>query len=537
MIKNKGIILILGAVLISTLFGCKKEDVVLTDPQKYTRPLNLALPIFQAKIKAVDLIENLDTTQFIFIDEDSLIHVQIDTAFSAGYEDVIEFDEMALDISHTIAGSKAIEIPFYFADTLPAALIEGQRFDYTTIKTAQMEVKVSAPSGFTGSFKLKFPEIIQKNGDTLIFESDFGQEYNDTRNLEGATLSFFQNASDISSFRIVTEGLADSQGGSSNGALLVSVKMVDFVPNEIFGFFGKMLIIEQKQDMDFDFLGDYDFTDMIDFKDVKLTLGLESYFGIPISLFIDSMLFSNSTTGETVLLKDEIRVGEATYGPPLVPSKDYVDLDLVDAINIGPDNIYYEVNAWANFEGEVLPNGDTVQNFLINDGLGEIEADILIDIPFWFKISNYERTDIIDFDIRDMIEDETTIDYLEELILYFDFNNGFPFSIQAQAYAVNATGDTIENLFDDDQYLWKSPAIDVNGKAVGMENNPVDLSLTYEKVKSMYDNGVKFLHIQTNVSSGGASGTPEIPEFVKLYTSYNLEIKLSVDITGKASTK
>jgi hypothetical protein len=123
------------------------------------------------------------------------------------------------------------------------------------------------------------------------------------------------------------------------------------------------------------------------------------------------------------------------------------------------------------------------------------------------------------------------------LNLYFDFNNGFPFSIQAQVYAVNALGDTIENLFDDDQYLWKSPAIDDNGKAVGMENTPVDLVLNYEKVKNMYDNNVKFLHIQTNVSSGGTSETPETPEFVKLFTSYNLEIKLSVDITGKAITK
>ena len=65
MINKFGLLIIV--VVLAAFYGCKKEDVVLDLTDPYTRPLNLDLPIFQAGIKAIDLIENIDTSQYIIL--------------------------------------------------------------------------------------------------------------------------------------------------------------------------------------------------------------------------------------------------------------------------------------------------------------------------------------------------------------------------------------------------------------------------------------------------------------------------------------
>lgn len=77
MIKNIGIFVIFGSALLSTIFGCKKEDVVLQNPTKYSRPFNLALPLLETSINGTDLFLGKDSLIYFFIDDQNLIHAKV----------------------------------------------------------------------------------------------------------------------------------------------------------------------------------------------------------------------------------------------------------------------------------------------------------------------------------------------------------------------------------------------------------------------------------------------------------------------------
>lgn len=77
MIKNIGIFVIFGIALLSTIFGCKKEDVVLQNPTKYSRPYNLALPLLETSIYGFDLFESKDSLVYFFMDDQNFIHAKV----------------------------------------------------------------------------------------------------------------------------------------------------------------------------------------------------------------------------------------------------------------------------------------------------------------------------------------------------------------------------------------------------------------------------------------------------------------------------
>ncbi len=519
--KITNILIFLSALLL--LSNCIKDEIILKDPTHITRSLNIAGPVFNAYLEAIDLIDKMDSNQFIYVDANGLIHARIDTSFSVVYENIIEFDELTMDKLYDINSTKAT---FEFIDTVPAALIEGQRFDSLTIKNAQMQVEVISPPNFTGSFTLTFPEITTENGNTLKFTNTLGGTYTNSEDLEGGMLRFFQNDADISSFKVITTVDAVPDGTPTETELSVSIKMLNFEPAVVRGYFGRMNVIEKKDTMDFDFFKDFDFTDMIQFKDVNLILGIENYFGVPFLASIDSMVFENTESGDNIVINiTEVKVDAATYGEPVIPEIDSVTMDLADAINIAPDKFYYEINGWIN------PDEDTgEQNFMINDGQSTLNANLGIDIPFWFLTDNYKRTDTIDFDIRKIINDSTTIDMLKEINMFFDFINGFPFSIYAQAYMVDAQGVAIDSLFSGEQLIWKSPVIDANGKAEEPVLNIVDIIIDHDMAKKLYDKHVTQIFIKSRVKSGGTEQNPETPTFVKLYADYIIDISMAFEV-------
>ncbi len=527
--KTINIVAFFGILII--LSSCIKDEIILKDPKNITRPLNGAGPIFTAHLQAIDLIDKMDSNQFIYVDAEELIHASIDTSFTVVYDNIIDFDELTLDKLYNIKSSiiKSTKANFVFKDTIAAAIIEGQRFDSVSIKAAQMQVEVISPDNFSGSFTITFPELTLANDTVLKFTSSLGGTYTNSKNLEGGMLRFFQNSTDISSFKVVTTvDATPPQGIPTDSLLKVSIKMLDFTPDIILGYFGNLNVIDKKEEMEFDFFKDFDFTDMIQFNDVNLILKIENYFGVPVLASIDSMLFENTESGdEAELEKKDIRVGAATYGQPVIPKIDSITMDLADAINIAPDKLYYEIAGWIN------PDGDTgAQNFMVNDGESTLEANMRIDIPFWFKTDNYKRTDTINFDIRKTINDSTTIDYLEEINLYFDFTNGFPFSIYAQAYMVDAQGVTIDSLFTGEQLIWKSPNIDATGRAGEPILNKVNISIDHDKAKKLYDNHSTQIFIKSRVKSGGTEQNPEAPTFVKLYSDYIIDISMAFEIVS-----
>ncbi|MFA6400940.1 MAG: hypothetical protein WCX31_04845 [Salinivirgaceae bacterium] len=520
--KAVAILLLTGSIM-----SCMQEDVVLKDPQKYTRPLNFAGPVANIHFGAKDLLEKIDSTSFFQIDEEGLIHFRYDTAFSAEWEDLIKFDDLTLSVNYDIKPAKAA-VPVVFTDTIVANLDPTQQFDSLTIEEALLSLSIVVPTGFTGTWDIEFPEILIATGEAAKFSGNLNVNHSSSIDLTGGKMLFL-NENGKSFFTIITTvNVTNMNGNPANTDLGVTVTMGNLLPKTMFGYFGEIDVFKQQQELQIDFFQNMNISDAIQFKDIKLEVSVDNYFGIPLGLFFDSLLFTNELSGESVDVAfnsgaNSIEIAPATYSDPVIPSHDTLmvnstNSNLIDGINIGPTKIYAEVT------GKVNPNGNEGQNFVNTDT--KIEGGISIDIPFWFKSSLYERTDIIDFDFAKML-DSTEIDYLDSVNLFFVFTNGFPFNIKAQVYFVNSAAEKVDSLFpvDGGEIIWKTGDLDNSGKVTSPGITNVTIHITHDQAKNMYDNNVKFIHLNSKVSTGGT-------DFVKLFDSYTIDINLSGELVS-----
>ena len=512
------------------LFGCMDEDIILEDPS-FNRPVSIAAPLFNAHFEAIDIIERIDEEDFIYVDDNGLINAAVDSSFSVSYEDVITVDDFSYETSYNIDPYlKASDLAYHFTDTIQTELETEKKLDSIVVNTGNLSLNVKVPGGFSGIWKITFPDITTSDGDTIIFSGTFDGSSGSVIDLDGTTVAFFKDNDGVSSIRMITDIEVSVNGVPSDTEFAVSVNVTNVDPYAVFGYFGTETIKVVQDVIDIDFFDEENFSDMLTFKDINFSLITTNRFGVPLAISLDTVLFTKETTGEELFLQipddNKISLSSAIYdsdNDTVYPVSDSLLLDkdnsnIVDAVNLGPEKMYYYVSGIVNPDGDA---GD--QNFIINDGKNEFKAMARITIPFWFKTEKYERTDTIDFNFRDIIDDSTTIDRIKEINLYFSFDNGFPFSIFSQAYVVDENFNVIDSLFDSTQQLWKSPPIDSDDRATGTEHTDVDIRLDNEKIEKFYYGDAMNIILYSRVNTGDSDS----PEFVKLYSDYVIDIHMA----------
>jgi hypothetical protein len=521
------------AVLMLMLTNCVKDEITLSDPSAYNRPVNMAAPLFNAHFSIYDLLDRMDSNDYIYVDDNNLINAKIDSTYEITYDSIIIFNDLKNINNYDITPVKASLI---FRDTIEAGTIEGQRFDKVTIKKGLMKIIVESPDGFSGDWTVKFPEIVLENGDTLSFSNTIGGITDDSIKLDKGIMKFFQTDADISSFEMITIVNPTITGMPSSTMLKVQVLLDNFIPEYIEGFFGEKVFIDVDDEIDLGFFNDMKIKDMIEFKDIQFHIITRNSFGIPLTISLDTILFKDSETNKEILLQiqnnNKIELNPASYDNGVVNSKidsliiNKDNSNIVEAVNMYPDKVHYRIKGISNLN--IDPS--TIYNFVLNDGNNNLYTKVKVVIPFWFKTSNYNRIDTVQFNVREKINDSTTIDYLDKMHLYFTFNNGVPFNIYTQGYFVDDNFNVIDSVFVNNQQIWKSPAINADGAVQGQEETKVIITLDYEKVKKLYDRNSTQILLKSTVKSGGLQQSPTVPEFVKLYSHYFIDISMQFDI-------
>ncbi|NPA37377.1 MAG: hypothetical protein GXO47_11065 [Chlorobi bacterium] len=520
-------------VILVFFSGCVTDDVILEDPS-FDRAVDIAAPVFNAHFEAIDLVDRIGEDDYIYVDENGLINGAIDSAFTVEYDDVITVDDFFYNTSYDLSSYlKASDLTYHFTDTIESELETDKRLDSVVVNTGILELKVTTPEGYTGTWTITFPGIVTSDGDTISFTGSFnGEEQQSIINLDNNTIEFFQNDNGVSSVRMITsiDVSVDEIPADSEFSIWVAVKNID--PYAIFGYFGTETLNVVTDEITFDFFDDDNFSDLLTFKDVNFSLVTTNRFGVPLAIVLDTVVFSNDSTGEELYLQipddNTLFLGSADYdaeNDSVYSVSDSLVLNgensnIVDAVNMGPDKVYYSVSGISN------PEQDSLQNFIINDGNNDFFAEAKINIPFWFRTDKYERTDTIDFDFREIIDDSVTIDRIQEINLYFDFENGFPFSIYSQAYVVDENMTVLDSLFDAEQQIWKSPPIDAGDKATGTEHTEITVNMDNEQVEKFYYGKALYIILESRVYTGDTDN----PEFVKLYSDYTIDIHMSFDM-------
>ena len=531
--RSFNILMIFISAFLTTMSSCIEDEIVLEDPGNFNRPLNLAAPVFKAHFMAKDIIERLGDNEYVYVDDEGVITAQVDTSFSTVYDDIVSIDEVTYDKNYDINPLlKTSKVYFEYYDTIHTELEEDIRMDSSLISTELMQVRITPPAGFTGDWSLSFPGITDQDGNVLNFTGDLSQPKFIETTLNDVWIKFIKDSENISSFIMKLEVNANANEIPANTNLAVSIKMTDIVPRKLFGYFGHDTISVQEGDIDIDLFKDNDLLDAITFKDMRLLLVTNNGFGIQAGLSLDTVVFSKQSTGEELQLdingNNTIVINQAEYDSELdtvYATKDSLMINkdnsnLVDAINMGPDKVHYSVSALVN------PNEpEGTDNFIINDGKSNLSGEVKLQLPFWFKVESYERTDTIDFDIKEII-DSSNVDYVDYIHLYFDLENGFPMTLYSQAYVTDANYNVIDSLFSEKQQVWKSPPVDADGRAQGTTTTEVDVELDHDKINNLYDNNAKMILLETYISTG----EEDDPVFIKLYQDYLLNIKMSFDV-------
>lgn len=199
MIKQYILKVIITVLLAVAFFGCKQDDVVLRDPDKLTRPLSFAAPVIKGHFSALDLIERMDTTQYLLVDDEGLIHFRVEQDFSEEWSDLMEFDTPTLDVSYDMPAlpGLGLDATITFIDSIRLNTLDSMYFDSLFIKTALLNIGVTVPAGYVGNYSIKFPQLIKANGDTVIIAKNFNDPIIGDQDLSGARLTFIHKGKSV----------------------------------------------------------------------------------------------------------------------------------------------------------------------------------------------------------------------------------------------------------------------------------------------------------------------------------------------------
>ncbi|MBI9068084.1 MAG: hypothetical protein JEZ09_12380 [Salinivirgaceae bacterium] len=472
--KKHYIILLIATLIIgTTIWSCKKDDLTLSTD--FTNKINLPVPFLKSlKISARDLIEKLDSasSEYLFVDNDSLINFKYDTAFSSEWNDLVEFNELTAENNFDISvvKNKNVKVDYTFYDSILVSFIDGQRFDSVKIAEADLILDVQTPpSGITGNYTFRLPGLV-KNGSAVEFtNTDMASvsEFHATENLNGSWMYFDQKDSNSYLIIEITVEVYPSGGTPSGSGLAFQMNITELKPDLIFGYFGSMDVIEETQEFPLDFFESLDLPAEIKFKAMSIDIGINNYFGVPLGVRVDSMVFVKEGEEPKQIFIDPIEeIKAAEYGDIIVPVHDSILINestadgLMNAINSSPEKVYIEL------VGKINPKDIDTTNFIAADNL--IEGDVTIKIPLWFNTTKYIRNDTMSFKI-----DTAQLKYVEDVTLKFNFDNSFPFDISAQAYVINEQGDSLGTVFEARINLIKSP----DNPAIGTYREPKKSSL------------------------------------------------------------
>ncbi len=527
--KRKFLIGSIGFVFLFSMSHCVKDDVVLKDPQKVLRPWDVNAPLFSLNLRAESLINKVAPNSSIFVDNDGLINFQMDNEYDVPPTNIVDFETRNFSSIHQIKKDTVIY------DTIPITINPLCDYDSIWINTGDLMASIGNFPSNKGTYTIRFPGIFLDNGKSFEFTGKLGSAATASQNLSLALMHCVKNSIGFSSY-VAETTIKFNSSKTTQGQLQLGFKIDKFESKVDWGYFGRAEVFRVTKNLDMNLFKGLDFSEMVQLKEFKMILDAKNYYGIPFKLKFDTVQFINTTKNEQKTLdfynSNYLLIDKPNYNTPVVPVHDssMIDKDnsnIVDGINIGPNMVHFGISVIMN------PTDPPQKNFLINNGADKLFFNARIIVPFWFKSTNFNRIDTIGFNISNMINNESTLDYLEYLKLYFDFENGLPFNISTQGYLARENGEIVDSLFS-----CNGNDCDNTGRRIlmmsGSGSNPgiakIDVVLDSTKVREMYKEKVTQIFLSTRATTGPVDN----PDFVKLKEDNYLRMKFDFEL--KSST-
>ena len=524
------VIALLSILLIVSCFD--KRDFEFDKIAAFEWEPNVAAPIIKSTLSMKDLISGADTNILVEDASNFLSIVYRASVFSERADEIISIENQNVNSSWTFpTGTITDSATFNYTISTTFTSPNGERFDSIYIKSGALLFNLNGNLNHNGRLRIIIPTV-KKNG--MIFRKNIMYNYNNTLpvvtnnsyDLSGFTISFGADNKLNINFSITV--YADANPNNSPYTLNLNEAFQNIKFHKIFGYIGKRSFSINQDSVDFDIYQN-NIDGSIQLEDPKLNIYIRNAYGMPINVNFTKLDAKSSVNPPYIVpitgsgLPNPLLIQAPTFaqiGQSILTkiSLSKTNSTIVQAVNLSPNYLDFLVEALSN------PNGNpaTDQNFVIDSS--KFEVDIEAELPLFGSASGFKLQDTVDFDLGD------DIDEVEWVILKVYTSNGFPLDVSMQIYFADSLGNKLDSLLTSIDKIISSGIV---GPAPSYKViTPTEKHLSIQINQQKMDNLLKAekLIILANLST-----TNNGVDKVKIYSDYEIDVKLGVQAKGKIS--
>lgn len=312
----------------------------------------------------------------------------------------------------------------------------------------------------------------------------------------------------------------DTVAVSTTDSLIMENTFFDIKPLYAKGYFGNTTINIPATKSDFQFINKVT-AGTIKFDEVKFKINIDNFIGFDTRILINK-LNAISTRTNTVdplinntIIGSSININRAFENAGTVTPSNFNytltknNSNIVSMINSLPDKFEYEMKIITNPMGNLSGSND----FVYIDRLMYVKLQM--EIPLSFYATNLTLIDTLDFNIS--IKDKPKI---KNGILTLIADNGYPFDATIQFYLLDDNNNITDSLLEKASKI-STAALDNNFKVLNKTQSVFKIPINDNKVDLLYNTKKIILKAKYNTAAA--------PNYVKIYSNYDMNIKLTGD--------
>jgi hypothetical protein len=512
-----------GIVLfLLTFFSCRKEQ---------------ERPSWDTEVLTPLIYSSFDITNLL---PDSIIHENPDSSLEIVYQKALyNFDIgnlftipdtslhafYSIPINFTLSPGQVIPFPSTSETVYNLPGVELKTF---TVKKGKVTFRVKSRVREVTNFIYSIP-CATKNGTPFSVNIDVPARIGNTPgiyNKEFDLSGYVINLTGTSGSKVnaiyttlkvaISASALDTVEVTPTDSLIIDNAFSDIFPSYAKGYLGQNIINVPSTETNLTFFDRI--SGKVKLENVKFDLALDNYIGVDARATLKSLKAINTNTNKTVSLvsnASSININRASdNGTTVIPSHAYFPLttsnsNIKDLIENIPNKMEYQLQVNMNPLGNISGSNDFIYTDKLLNGFLEMR------VPLSFVANDLLLTNVLNFNITS--GDNRNLNN-GTLTLFAD--NGFPFDAAIQLYTLNDSGTVTDSIMGGNNTILQAP-VNAQLKVTGKRLTKLIIPVNQEKMKILYNTKKVKFTARFNTSSQ--------PQYIKIYDSYTLDIKLTGD--------
>jgi len=523
-----------AALFISILFflnACKPEEFLVTGIEIDKFNPEYAVPLINTDLSIDDLVTS-SVGSFVKIQNDKFISIVYRGAlYSSTAGDAVTVPDqtfsqtIVLNSTDAFALSSGIPKNIVFQSNQSFALT-GREIDSIIFKAGTLLGSIQSTIKTGGILKVTLEDAINL-GTILAVEVPFSFNGTLPVNASASTLlagyrwNMSKGTTPYNNVKIkfdltinpTTEPVAAGEQIKMN----VGFNAMKF--SRFYGYVGMLNLLNVADTIDLSVFGNST-SGQFTLDDPRLKIITSNSFGVPVKAGFNKL--AGYTWGQPPM--EDIITGFPDPLPVPVPNYNQFGITLSDSAMIDKNNsnltsvikqkpkqLLYSTYINLN------PDGKVQRNFIADNS--QVKFTIDVEFPLYGTAKNFvfEEDNPVDLELPD-------IDLIENVLLRFTGNNGYPLDLATQVYLLDSTGLVFDSVFTERSYKFlESATVGTDGKVIQPVSKTTDIVFNSERSKRLVN--LKTVRLRAELQTTSNGGT--YPS-VKLYSDYALGVKIGV---------